>query len=97
MTPNQPRSLPQWLDYIHTLHPNKIQLGIDRAAIVAKRVGLISGNIDDDTWDSHMPSRVVTVTGTNGKGSTVALLSTLLMHAGISVGHIHIPAFPSLQ
>lgn len=67
--PNPSRSLSQWLGYIESIHPSEIELGLSRVATVADRLGLLSA-IDKKT--------VITVAGTNGKGSCVASLEALL-------------------
>ncbi len=68
-------TLEQWLAWQETLHPSEIELGLDRVAAVAERLGVLP------------PAPVViTVGGTNGKGSTVALLEAILLAAGYRVG-----------
>ena len=69
------RSLDEWLAWQTTLHAREIELGLDRIRTVADRLNLIK-----------CPFKVITVAGTNGKGSTVAMLSTILHHAGYKVG-----------
>jgi dihydrofolate synthase/folylpolyglutamate synthase len=64
-----------WLDWLETLHPKKIDLGLDRIVAVLASLGLT-----DPTY------RVVTVGGTNGKGSCVALLENIYAQAGFRVG-----------
>lgn len=68
-------SLASWLDRLESLHPEEIELGLERVSAVARVLGLTS-----------LPSTVVTVAGTNGKGTTVAVLSTILRRAGVSTG-----------
>ncbi len=77
------RKLADWLRDLEHLHPVEIELGLDRVAEVAHRLGLTSRQV-----------RVVTVAGTNGKGSVVALLDQLLRASGQRVGrymspHLH--------
>ena len=73
-------SLPAWLAWQETLHPEKIDLGLERIAAVAGRLGL------------QMPGYcVITVAGTNGKGSSVALLDTILRSAGYRVARYTSP------
>jgi dihydrofolate synthase/folylpolyglutamate synthase len=68
-------TLPQWLQWQETLHHREIDLGLDRVAGVADRM------------DVRLPARVViTVGGTNGKGSCVAMLEAVLLAAGYRVG-----------
>jgi dihydrofolate synthase / folylpolyglutamate synthase len=69
------RSLSDWLLYIDTLHPSRIELGLERIGKVAQRLAVVSFNCP-----------VVTVAGTNGKGSTVALIAAILNAAGYRVG-----------
>jgi dihydrofolate synthase/folylpolyglutamate synthase len=68
-------SLPAWLAWQETLHPQKIDLGLQRVAAVADRMGLLQPDY-----------AVITVAGTNGKGSSVALLSAILGAAGYRTG-----------
>jgi len=68
-------SLPAWLAWQETLHPQKIDLGLERAAAVADRMGLLQPDYG-----------VITIAGTNGKGSSVALLAAILSAAGYRVG-----------
>ena len=68
------RSLDDWLDYISAQHPATIALGLDRVREVADRMGI-----------ERVPV-VVTIGGTNGKGSTCAILERILLEAGYRVG-----------
>lgn len=69
------RNLSSWLTYLETLHPKAIDLGLDRVGKVAHALNLIPFN-----------SFVITVAGTNGKGSCVALSESILSAAGYRVG-----------
>jgi len=69
-----PKTLPQWLDYIEQLHPKTIALGLDRVRQVKQALGLAP----------DFP--VLTVGGTNGKGSVCAMLETILHCSGFQVG-----------
>jgi dihydrofolate synthase / folylpolyglutamate synthase len=69
------QTLAQWLQWQETLHPRKIDLGLDRVAVVATRMGVL-----------HPAPVVITVGGTNGKGSCVAMLDAILLAAGYRVG-----------
>jgi dihydrofolate synthase/folylpolyglutamate synthase len=60
---------------METLHPREIELGLERVAAVAARLRLTTP-----------PFAVVTVGGTNGKGSVVAMLERILLAAGYRVG-----------
>lgn len=68
------RDLDAWLDHISALSPNTIELGLSRTRCVAEAMGL----------NPTFP--VITVAGTNGKGSTCALLEGILSKAGYRVG-----------
>lgn len=69
------RSLADWLSYLEQLHPVAIDMGLERSRQVLERLAL-----------GTLAPRVITVTGTNGKGSTCALLASLLRRAGLRVG-----------
>ncbi len=68
-------TLPEWLHWQEGLHPEKIDLGLERVARVAARMGVL------DTRNA-----VVSVAGTNGKGSSVAMLEAIYLAAGYRVG-----------
>jgi len=68
-------SLDDWLRRFETLHPKKIDLTLDRVTAVIDRLEL-----------KPSPYKVVTVAGTNGKGSCVAMLESIYRHAGYTVG-----------
>ena len=69
------RSLQDWLDYLEQLHPTAIEMGLDRCHAVATTLGL-----------TRPAAQVVTVTGTNGKGSTCAFIANMLAGQGKRVG-----------
>ncbi len=69
-----PNTLAQWLARIEGLHPSAIDLGLERVARVRDRMGLAP----------TFP--IITVAGTNGKGSTCAMLEAVLAAAGYTVG-----------
>ncbi|MGL4472974.1 MAG: Mur ligase family protein, partial [Shewanella sp.] len=69
-------SLDTWLDYILAMHPTEIDMGLSRISQVAERLGV----------KMLTPSKVITVAGTNGKGTTCAMLASILQEAGYSVG-----------
>jgi dihydrofolate synthase / folylpolyglutamate synthase len=68
------RTLADWLAYCEGLHPQKIAMGLERVQAVRARMGL--------SFDAV----VVTVAGTNGKGSTCAMLESIALQAGWRVG-----------
>ncbi len=70
----RPTTLEGWLAYLETLHPKAIALGLERVTLVHSRM------------DAGLACPVVTVTGTNGKGSTCAMLESVLRCAGHRTG-----------
>ena len=71
---DRPATLEAWLAYLETLHPKAIALGLDRVEAVRAKM------------DVRLDCPVVTVTGTNGKGSTCAMLEAILRSAGYRTG-----------
>ncbi|MBB3228718.1 dihydrofolate synthase/folylpolyglutamate synthase [Luteibacter sp. Sphag1AF] len=69
------RTLAQWLTYQEGVHPRDIELGLDRVREVWERMG-----------GGQPAPLTITVGGTNGKGSTVALLEAMLRAAGYRTG-----------
>jgi dihydrofolate synthase / folylpolyglutamate synthase len=69
------KSLTEWLDWIKTLHTQEIDLGLERVFEVARRLDVLNPNVS-----------IVTVGGTNGKGSCVAALSAIYLAAGYRIG-----------
>ena len=76
-SPPNPRfsKLVEWLRWQETLHPNAIDLGLERVRRVLNCLGL-----------AHPEHVVITVGGTNGKGSSVAFLEAILREQGFRVG-----------
>lgn len=70
-----PCTLADWLAYIERQHPKSIAMGLERVRAVAARMRLL-----------RPAARVVTVGGTNGKGSTVAFLEAIARAHGWTVG-----------
>lgn len=64
----------EWLDYLENRHQQEIQLGLTRIHQVAERLDLL-----------RPTTKVITVAGTNGKGSTVAFLEAIYITAGYQV------------
>jgi len=69
-----PRSLEAWLAHIERVHPQSIAMGLDRVRVVKEALAL----------KPMVP--VITVGGTNGKGSACMMLEAILQHAGYKVG-----------
>ena len=70
----KPETLDEWLAYIERLHPQAIAMGLERVLRVRQQLAL----------DPGYP--IITVGGTNGKGSCCAMLEAMLLHAGYRVG-----------
>ncbi len=73
--PRYPADLAGWLAWQEQIHTQAIELGLDRCRAVAARMGLL-----------HPPHWVLSVAGTNGKGSSVTLLEAILRCAGYRTG-----------
>ncbi|MDB5885084.1 MAG: FolC bifunctional protein [Polaromonas sp.] len=67
-------TLDDWLAYCERLHPKNIDMGLERVRAVAERMGL------------KFECPIITVAGTNGKGSTCAMLEAILMESGYRTG-----------
>lgn len=67
-------TLADWLAYCEQLHPTSIDLGLERVRTVAQRMQI------------RFDCPVITVAGTNGKGSTCAMLEAILGQAGYRTG-----------
>lgn len=68
-------SLDTWLDYWSHVHVTGIDLGLERVIPVAEKLGVINPE-----------AKVLTVAGTNGKGSTTTTLAAILNAQGFKVG-----------
>ena len=71
---DKPATLDDWLAHCERLHPTTIELGLARVQGVARRMGL------------QFACPVITVAGTNGKGSSCAMLEAILGQAGYRTG-----------
>lgn len=67
--------LDEWLSWLEAHHPSEIDLGLTRITQVAERLNLLKPR-----------AKVITIAGTNGKGSCVAAVSALLRQAGWNIG-----------
>lgn len=67
-------SLDQWLSYLETIHPSNIELGLDRVNQVFARLDI-----------AFVHSKIITVAGTNGKGTTCTMLEQAALLAGNTV------------
>jgi len=69
-----PSTLDQWLAHCAAMHPTEIDLSLERVVEVRARLGI----------EFKVP--LITVAGTNGKGSTCAMLEAIALQAGYRVG-----------
>jgi dihydrofolate synthase/folylpolyglutamate synthase len=72
---NKKTGLSDWLTYIEQAHTKEIDMGLSRTEILVKRLQI-----------DFTAQYVVTVGGTNGKGTTCALIEQICLHAGLTVG-----------
>jgi dihydrofolate synthase/folylpolyglutamate synthase len=68
------KTLSEWLAHCEQLHPHAIDMGLDRVRLVAQRMAL------------SLSCPVITVAGTNGKGSTCAMLEAIYLQSGYKTG-----------
>ncbi|WP_025739993.1 bifunctional tetrahydrofolate synthase/dihydrofolate synthase [Salinivibrio socompensis] len=73
--PTATSSMNTWLSYLESIHTSAIDLGLERVAAVAEHAQL-----------TKPAAKVITVAGTNGKGTTCALLEAILQRAGYRTG-----------
>lgn len=73
-TPDLTSSLSQWLNYMQQIHVSAIDMGLSRVLPVAEYLGVVQSAKDD--------AYVFTVAGTNGKGSTTAVIAEICQQAG---------------
>jgi dihydrofolate synthase/folylpolyglutamate synthase len=78
-----PDTLDAWLAHVERLHHRPVDLGLDRVRAVAARLGLAGS--------TGSGARSIVVGGTNGKGSTCAMLDAILRAAGYRVGRYGSP------
>lgn len=74
--PSAHAPLEQWLAYLLSIHPTEIDMGLTRVTKVAERLNVLDLG----------SSKIVTVGGTNGKGTTCAMLENILRLSGLTVG-----------
>jgi len=71
------RSLDEWLGYIESLHSSEIEFGLKRVKEVYSRL-----------FPNGFSPTVVTVAGTNGKGTTCAYIESLLLELGLLMSKV---------
>ncbi|MDO4895791.1 MAG: folylpolyglutamate synthase/dihydrofolate synthase family protein [Moraxella sp.] len=72
---NTPQTVSEWLNYMASIHVSAIDMGLDRVLPVAQALGILKDDLPNRPY-------VFTVAGTNGKGSTTALISEICTQAG---------------
>lgn len=77
-----PSTLSEWLKLLETRHPLTIDLGLERTRFVWERLGR-----------PRPARRLVTIAGTNGKGSTTAYIASMLQALGYRCGTYTSPHF----
>ena len=85
MTTTAPSTLPEWLAHCAALHPKTIDLSLERTVEVARRLGI------------RFTVPLVSVAGTNGKGSTCAMIESIAVQAGYRVGLYQKPELVHFQ
>ena len=68
-------TLDEWLSWQESLNPKEIDLGLERVSSVLQQAG----------YSSTFPCPLITVAGTNGKGSVIAMLEAIALAAGLNV------------
>jgi dihydrofolate synthase / folylpolyglutamate synthase len=71
---NKPSTLTEWLHALESMHPKAIDMGLARVSAVKDQLGI------------EFACPVIIVGGTNGKGSTCAMLESMLLQAGYRIG-----------
>ncbi|MDI1260167.1 bifunctional tetrahydrofolate synthase/dihydrofolate synthase [Aquabacterium sp.] len=86
---SRPTTLAGWLSHCERLHPVTIDLGLERVSQVWQRMAVTLGTpcgVSEDEQENTTAPVVFTVAGTNGKGSTCAMIENILLSAGFKVG-----------
>lgn len=89
------KTLNEWLDWQESLHSSEIDLGLSRVSqvlecLLPELFELVPGS---GKSQQKLPFTLITVGGTNGKGSTIALLESILLASGYQVGCYTSPHF----
>ena len=71
------KTLDEWLDYQENLHTKKIDLGLERIQKVYQKL-----------FPNGVNFKVITVAGTNGKGSTIAFIDSIYQQVNIKVASL---------
>ncbi|MBE8190068.1 MAG: bifunctional folylpolyglutamate synthase/dihydrofolate synthase [Candidatus Thioglobus sp.] len=74
------KSLDEWLNYQQNLHSTEINLGLERV-----------GNVGKILFPSGVPFKIISVSGTNGKGSTCGFIENIYQQSGVKIGKFSSP------
>jgi len=69
------KTLDEWLDWQESLHAQEIDLGLERVQKVYRKL-----------FPNGVPFQVITVAGTNGKGSTIAFIDSIYQQSDFKIG-----------
>lgn len=86
--PQATSPLSVWLSYLEHLHSSAIDMGLERVGKVGQLLNVL-----------RPAPKVITVSGTNGKGTTCHMLESILMASGLKVGfivHLILSVIPSV-
>lgn len=87
MSEQLPASLEGWLQYISRTHSKNIQLGLERSHSVYRNMLSQGSILSQDRYKADKPApQVITFAGTNGKGSTLAMVEALALRSGKKTG-----------
>lgn len=95
MTPNLNSTMDEWMEYLLHLHSKEIDLGLERLKQVAENLQVQTAK--DLAGVSSKPPTIITIAGTNGKGSTAAYIEAALMSHQQRVGVYSSPHFNSFN
>ena len=73
-------TLDDWLSWQQTLHPKNIDFKLERIKSVYKKLNI-----------EKIADKIITIAGTNGKGSTVAFLESILLENDLKIGSFTSP------
>jgi dihydrofolate synthase/folylpolyglutamate synthase len=73
--PSNQNELSWWLSYIDSISAREVELGLDRVGQVAEKLGI-----------QTLAKNTIVVAGTNGKGSCIAVMESILKRVGCNVG-----------
>lgn len=87
---NTPQTVSEWLNYMGSIHVSAIDMGLERVLPVARALGVFKDDLPNKPY-------IFTVAGTNGKGSTTALISEICTKAGFKTALYQSPHLVSFN